>query len=225
MTSYVDRRLEEKHREVLGVAVALHVALALFLLTVKVVDVAVGGSDNPSIQLTSFSNADPKRPDRTGEGGGGVEAILPIPSAAAEPSGSIDLPLPAPVRMPTLPSEASATTIDIGSSLTRDAELMFPDLISLPPYPAELERAGIETTLTLRLDIDADGQVTGATPIGSHHRGFVQSTVDHVKERWRFRPRMVDGRAVPTRRNFVFQFRVERCGDEFCQKRISSFAG
>ena len=84
-------------------------------------------------------------------------------------------------------------------------------IAGLPVHSKDASGLGI-------MKIDETGRVTGATPIGSHHRGFLQSTIDHIKARWRFRPKLVDGNPVASRRTFLFEFRIEICGDTFCQK-------
>lgn len=225
MSIYVERRLEERSNVSLAAAVLFHLALVGLLATIKVaVDQRAESGGNPVITLTSFSNLDPKPAARAPGGGAGVETLRPMPSTNTAPSSELDTVAPPAPPAPVPEADVAPVEISGGYSVTRNAELMFPDMISAPPYPTQLEREGVETDLRLRLDIDADGRVTGAVPIGSHHRGFLPSTIAHIQERWRFRPKLIEGRAVPSRRVFTFLFRVEKCGEVFCQRAVSSFA-
>ena len=218
MSIYVSRRLPEDRRVPLTVALLIHLALFALLFTFKVaVDRPTEGG-SPAIQLVSFPKPGDLRPRTTGGGGAGVEAEIPMPSAEIASSGPSEIVAP---PLPEIPvTELSDAPLDTGGSfsLSREAELRFPTLTSSPPYPLAMERQGIETDLRLRLDIDETGRVTGATPIGSHHRGFLSTTIEHIKARWKFRPKLVDGTPVPTRRTFLFEFRIEKCGEEFCRK-------
>lgn len=218
MSIYVAPRLAEDRRGPMAVAIVIHLALLALLLTVKAaIDLPKEGG-SPAIQLIAFPQAGESAPRTGGGGGSGVVAELPLPSVRIETSGERLAPALAAPDIPAI--ERVDRPIDNGAtfSLSREAELRFPTLTSSPPYPPAMERQGVETDLRLRLDIDADGRVTGATPIGSHHRAFLQSTIDHIMARWRFRPKLVNDEAVASRRVFLFQFRIEMCGDEFCQK-------
>ena len=224
MSIYVERRLDERSNGSMAAAVLFHVALIGLLATIKVAaDQRQPSGGNPVITLTSFSNLDPKPAARAHGGGAGVETLIPMPSTNVAPASEDTMAPPAPPA-PVPQADVAPVEVSGGYSVTRDAELMFPDMISAPPYPTLLEREGVETDLRLRLDIDARGRVTGAVPIGSHHRGFLPSTIAHIQERWRFRPKLVEGKAVSSRRVFTFLFRVEQCGEVFCQRAVSSFA-
>lgn len=68
-----------------------------------------------------------------------------------------------------------------------------------PTYPPEAEKAGLEATVSLQLDIDREGKVKGAVVIEPAGNGFDEAAVEAAKK-LQFEPaRKPDGTAVPAR--------------------------
>lgn len=65
---------------------------------------------------------------------------------------------------------------------------------TVPPYPAIERRLGIEGTVTLRLTVGTEGQVTAAEVVTSTGREALdQAARDWIIGHWRYRPALKDG--------------------------------
>ena len=73
-------------------------------------------------------------------------------------------------------------------------------------YPPTALRMGIESVVVVRIVIDASGQVTDIQFMQTHP-AFTRA-VRQAIERWRFRPRLVNGRAVSVYTVVRFTFKV-----------------
>lgn len=78
--------------------------------------------------------------------------------------------------------------------------------LPMPGYPAAARRKGIEGAVTVRLTVDADGNVSAAEILGSSHEWFRREVAAVVKT-WRFPPRP---NGFITEKQFVFQLRGEK---------------
>ncbi len=79
-----------------------------------------------------------------------------------------------------------------------------------PVYPPDAEKAGVEGTVTLQLDIDKTGKVKGAVVIESAGNGFDESAVEAAKK-LEFEPaRKADGTAVPARILYRYSFALKK---------------
>ena len=67
-----------------------------------------------------------------------------------------------------------------------------------PPYPAAMQRAEIEGSVTVRLDIASDGRVVGVTLVKADDPSFFAATRDWAMKHWRFKPATRDGTAIAT---------------------------
>jgi protein TonB len=68
-----------------------------------------------------------------------------------------------------------------------------------PPYPPVERRLGIEGTVTLRLTVGTEGQVTAAEVVKSAGReGLDQAARDWIIAHWRYRPALKDGNPAAT---------------------------
>lgn len=84
-----------------------------------------------------------------------------------------------------------------------------PDSALRPPYPNDKLRAEEETTLRLRLTIDARGRVTAVEPVGRADPSFLESARRHIIRSWRYRPATVDGVATGSTTVISLSFRLE----------------
>ena len=76
-------------------------------------------------------------------------------------------------------------------------------------YPAMALRAGLESDVTLKIEVDPDGKVTKAEIIKSGGGGFDEESLKAVKQS-RFEPAQRDGQNVPAEFTFVYRFRLRR---------------
>lgn len=77
--------------------------------------------------------------------------------------------------------------------------------LALPNYPADAVRGGIEATVTVTVEVNADGfpVIVGTTyessdkrRAASYRKAFLASATEAVKQ-WKFRPELVAGHVVP----------------------------
>jgi TonB family protein len=76
-------------------------------------------------------------------------------------------------------------------------------------YPAMALRAGLESDVTLRIEVDPEGKVTKAEITKSGGSGFDEEALKAVKQ-FRFEPAQRDGQNVPAEFTFVYRFRLRR---------------
>jgi TonB family protein len=76
-------------------------------------------------------------------------------------------------------------------------------------YPAMALRAGLESDVTLRIEVDPQGIVTQAEIIKSGGGGFDDEALKAVKQS-RFEPAQRDGQTVPAEFTFVYRFCLQR---------------
>lgn len=76
-------------------------------------------------------------------------------------------------------------------------------------YPAMALRAGLESDVTLRIELDPQGIVTKAEIVKSGGAGFDEEALKAVKLS-RFEPAQRDGQNVPAEFTFVYRFRLQR---------------
>jgi periplasmic protein TonB len=74
------------------------------------------------------------------------------------------------------------------------------DLIPLqripPAFPVEARRAGVSGWVDIDVTIAADGSVHGARVVGAKPKGVFEAAAVTAIQKWRFKPKVVDGKAV-----------------------------
>jgi protein TonB len=76
-------------------------------------------------------------------------------------------------------------------------------------YPPMALRMGLESDVTLRIEVDPEGKVTRAEIIKSGGAGFDEEALKAVKQS-RFEPAQRDGQHVPAEFSYVYRFRLQR---------------
>ena len=76
-------------------------------------------------------------------------------------------------------------------------------------YPPMALRAGLESDVTLRIEVDPRGNVSDAEIMKSGGAGFDEEALKAVKQS-RFEPARKDGRAVPAEFTYIYRFRLQR---------------
>ena len=112
----------------------------------------------------------------------------PVGPVKADPPADPPLPKPEPVR-----TEAQ---LDSRSRLQ-------------PPYPAAEERAEITGSVTVIVIIGTDGRVKKVEKVSAASDAFFRATEQQALRHWRFKPAMVDGKPVESRKRMVVHFRLD----------------
>jgi TonB family protein len=76
-------------------------------------------------------------------------------------------------------------------------------------YPVMALRAGLESDVTLKIEVDPEGKVTKAEIVKSGGGGFDEEALKAVKQS-RFEPAQREGQNVPAEFTFVYRFRLQR---------------
>jgi TonB family protein len=76
-------------------------------------------------------------------------------------------------------------------------------------YPPMALRAGIESDVTLRIEVDAQGNVTKAEILKSGGSGFDEEALKAVRQS-RFEAAERDGKRVAAEFTYVYRFRLKR---------------
>ena len=76
-------------------------------------------------------------------------------------------------------------------------------------YPTMALRMGMESDVTLRLEVDSDGKVTHAEITKSGGAGFDEEALKAVNQA-RFEPAQRDGHNVPAEFIYIYRFRIQR---------------
>jgi periplasmic protein TonB len=76
-----------------------------------------------------------------------------------------------------------------------------------PPYPDSLKSEGVEGTVVVRFVVTESGDVSGVSIVRGHPR--LDPIVMETVKTWKFKPAMVDGRAVATYQVARFNFKIK----------------
>jgi TonB family protein len=79
----------------------------------------------------------------------------------------------------------------------------------LPAYTPEAREKGIQGIVLMQVLIDKDGRVTDAKVLRSLEHSLDLSALNTVKDRWRFKPGMLDGKPVNVKAVIEVSFRLQ----------------
>lgn len=122
------------------------------------------------------------------------------PAIAAAP-----MPPPAPshaavAETPAAPAPRSSPN----ASVVRPAEAIAQPS---PDFPTRAKRRGVtEGAVTVEYTVDETGAVRDPRVVESHPKGLFDDATLSALQRWRYRPKLVDGKPVTSRRSFTFHF-------------------
>lgn len=154
----------------------------------------------------------------------------PAPDLAIKPPTTVIDRTPVivdvPLSRPTLPLDQGPPLVDfvpnpgVGPGVTpalpakpapvrAGPRFATPESALRPPYPLAKLRAEEETTLRLRLSIDARGRVTSVEPVGSADPQFLDAARRHIIKAWRYKPATEDGAAVASSTVITLSFRLD----------------
>jgi protein TonB len=139
------------------------------------------------------------------------------PKTPPPPKMKIDTPPPdappTPFQMPklNLPTTISGGPF-LGSYVGGDMS-GYSDLIPMmriqPQYPRNAARDRIEGWVEFKITINPDGTVKSATPIKAQPRGVFESAAMQAILKWKFKPKVVDGKGVEATGIQKLEFKME----------------
>lgn len=77
-----------------------------------------------------------------------------------------------------------------------------------PPYPRDMETAGRNGSVQVRITIGTDGRVTAIDRVSATDDAFWRVTQRQAMNRWRFRPATLDGRPIVSTMVMTVTFRI-----------------
>ena len=99
----------------------------------------------------------------------------------------------------------------IGPQAVMQADSSFVPLSRLPPqYPYRAAQRGIEGWVRVAFDVTETGSVEHVKIIDSEPPGVFDKAAIRAVSRWRFKPRMVNGKAVAGKATQVVDFKLEK---------------
>ncbi|KAF1714595.1 hypothetical protein CSC71_04235, partial [Pseudoxanthomonas sangjuensis] len=96
-----------------------------------------------------------------------------------------------------------APVADIGASVDISSKNMNP-----PRYPPAAQRAGIEGTVILIIDVDANGNVTKVSVEKSSRNRDLDRAAMEAARKWRFNPSIVNGQKAAGRVRVPVDFKL-----------------
>jgi TonB family protein len=128
----------------------------------------------------------------------GAPLMLSLPETPISASGSIAIRATGMVPMPAAEAKPGqqARNLQIGQ-LTNMVE---------PVYPPDARQARLEGTVKLHVVVDANGEIQSFRTV-SGPESLAQAAMTAVRE-WRYRPTLLNGKAVETQEDVTFVFRL-----------------
>ena len=80
-----------------------------------------------------------------------------------------------------------------------------------PQYPRQAARDGVEGSVLFELVINPDGTVKSARVLKAEPRGYFERDAQNAIYKWKFKPKLVDGKAVESKGTQLMEFHL---GDE-----------
>lgn len=120
-----------------------------------------------------------------------------VPPPATEPP-----PLAPAAPTPPPPAEVASDPLELSEATT--------DFAPQPVYPARAIELRLEGTATLLALVKADGRVEACEVETSSGHPLLDEAARAALKRWRFKPRLVDGRARPFTARVPFHFFIPK---------------
>jgi periplasmic protein TonB len=119
------------------------------------------------------------------------------------------------MEIPTLSLSASVGGGPIGGQMGAAAAAIFDgDLLPLqripPQYPRDAARSGITGWVQLEVMVNADGSVRNAKVVDSKPRGIFEAAAVQAVMRWKFKPKIQDGKPVEQRGSQKIEFNLNQ---------------
>ncbi len=120
---------------------------------------------------------------------------------------------PVPFKMPKLDLSANVSGGPFLGAVTSGDGSGYSELIPVmriaPQYPRAAARDGISGYVVFELVINPDGTVRSAKPIKAQPRGMFEAAGNQAIMKWKFRPKVEEGKAVESRGTQQIDFKLE----------------
>ena len=120
---------------------------------------------------------------------------------------------PVPFKMPKLDLSANVSGGPFLGAVTSGDGSGYSELIPVmriaPQYPRAAARDGISGWVEFELVINPDGTVRSAKAIKAQPRGMFEAAGTQAIMKWKFRPKVEDGKAVESRGTQKIDFKLE----------------
>ena len=130
-----------------------------------------------------------------------LSAVQTVLRSKFQPALKGGEPVATQVRIPIVFREREERTFDFSALDVK------PEVLSrvAPIYPFNLKRNGITGTAVVQFLIESDGRVSNIVVVAATDSGFADSAVAAIRK-WRFKPGILDGKAVACRMQQSFPF-------------------
>lgn len=131
---------------------------------------------------------------------------------AVDPSNAQRAPTQPPSPAPSAAVGGAGAVQRVATHIpTRDTQFEKPKRLrpNRPEFPASLKAQGIEGDVVVRVDIAADGRVTGVSIVQSSGYPAFDEAARRAATSEHFAPAMRDGTAVPFTLSYSYRFRIE----------------
>ena len=140
------------------------------------------------------------------------------PKQPPPPQMKVDTPPPeapaTPFQMPKLNVPTNISGGPFLGSYTGGDLSAYSELIPLvriaPQYPRNAARDGITGWVEFEVTINPDGTVRSAKPIKAQPRGVFESAAMQAIMKWKFKPKVVDGKGVESKGIQKIEFNMEK---------------
>jgi periplasmic protein TonB len=169
----------------------------------KTTEAKANVTDNPEIAPSPAPSARPEGGSEAGAGnlfGSGDVAVVPGPGTAGGGGGIAPSGLGRGSGLPGLPAPTTPLRTN------REAKPIQTVRASYPPMAL---RMGLESDVTLKIEVDTQGKVTKAEIIKTGGAGFDEEALKAVKQS-RFEPAQRDGKNVPAEFTYSYRFRLQK---------------
>ncbi len=134
--------------------------------------------------------------------------VLEVPQLQQATSKQLEL------SMPNINSSLSSFKGDAMGSMLSGYGVGDSDVIPLvevqPRYPAQAKSRKIEGYVVVRLAISKEGSVENVEVIDAKPKGIFEREVMRAAYRYRFKPKLADGKPVPQQATKTFEFSLEK---------------
>jgi periplasmic protein TonB len=77
-----------------------------------------------------------------------------------------------------------------------------------PEYPRDAARRSVEGAVKFQVDVNPDGTVAALKVLEAQPPGVFEKAAERALRKWKFRPKIVDGKAVASSGTQVLEFRL-----------------
>lgn len=204
-------------RYIVSIIVSVVIAGALFLVMRSfIANRAVAPPENESSQIVNFVSAPkpeqvqtknrrpPPKPQQT-KAPPQAPKVKVSPQAAQVPHLNINIPN---IGVPT-PGAGGAGPY-LGSGYTSNYLSQNGEAIAIvpiqPTYPIQAQLNGVQGFVTIEFTIQPDGTAANPTIVKAKPRRVFNSAAIQAILRSKFKPKVVDGKAIPVRATYTYRF-------------------